>query len=303
VGTQTQTTAGLQQELTAIAPQLSPFHPLERQRLEPLLATLSSAARAAIDVALHDWLGKQAGLPLWQLWGLDCDRIPPTSVTIGLNTPEKALERLHQWLAQIPDLKSVKIKLGSPEGIAADQALMTHLLPAIPSGTKVSVDANGGWQVADAITLTTWLAERGVTSVEQPLPVSLDHELPALAARSPLPIFVDESCFTTQDIPHLAKAVQGINIKLMKAGGLTEALRMLHLARALGLQVMVGCYSDSCLSNTALAQLSPLVDHIDLDSHLNLRDDPFHGATLRHGCLIPNSHPGLGVYRNDLPLG
>ena len=121
-----------------------------------------------------------------------------------------------------------------------------------------------------------------------------------LSARSPLPIFADESCFNRADIPRLAGSVQGINIKLMKAGGLSEALAMIYTAQACGLQVMFGCYSDSTLSNSALAQLAPLADHLDLDSHLNLKDDPFQGATLEAGSLRPNHQPGLGVTYHDL---
>ncbi|MGB3204567.1 MAG: enolase C-terminal domain-like protein, partial [Crinalium sp.] len=120
-------------------------------------------------------------------------------------------------------------------------------------------------------------------------------DLLVLKERSPLPIFVDESCFTSDDIPKLADRVHGINIKLMKSGGLTEALRMVHTAKACGLQVMFGCYSDSCLANTAAAQLSPFADYLDLDSHLNLKDDLFTGAVLQDGCLLPNDLPGLGV--------
>jgi len=121
--------------------------------------------------------------------------------------------------------------------------------------------------------------------------------LPELYARSPLPIFVDESCFTSYDILPLADRVHGINIKLMKSGGLTEALRMIHTAKACGLKVMFGCYSDSALLNTALSHLSPLADHIDLDSHLNLVNDPFAGASFQNGRLVPTDQPGLGVHR------
>lgn len=301
VGTHTQTTDQLTAELTAIAPQLADFHPLERQRLDPLLAGLSSAARAAIDVALHDWLGQRVGLPLWQLWGLDRDRLGPTAVTVGINAPEQAVTRLHQWQSQVPDLRSVKVKLGNPEGMAADQAMMSALLAAIPPGTKVSIDANGGWDLETAIAMADWLADRGIAYLEQPLPVSLDGELEKLSARSPLPIFADESCFTAADVARLAGKVQGINIKLMKAGGLTEAWRMIHTARASGLQVMFGCYSDSAIANTALAHLAPLADHLDLDSHLNLTNDPFRGATMQAGRLVPNDSPGLGLTHHELP--
>jgi L-alanine-DL-glutamate epimerase-like enolase superfamily enzyme len=143
--------------------------------------------------------------------------------------------------------------------------------------------------------MCSWLASQGVRHVEQPLAAGQEENLPMLYERSPLPIFVDESCFTSCDIPRLADRVHGINIKLMKSGGLTEAMRMVHTARACGLQVMFGCYSDSTLANTAASQLSPLADYLDLDSHLNLVDDPFTGATVQNGCLIPNDLPGLGV--------
>ncbi|MEM7650099.1 MAG: dipeptide epimerase [Cyanobacteria bacterium P01_A01_bin.70] len=303
VGTHTQTVTQLQQELTDLTPVLSEFHPLERQRLAPHLAALSSAARAAIDVALHDWLGKQVGLPLWQLWGLDRQQIGPTAVTIGISAPEPAVQRLHQWQTQLPDVRSIKIKLGSPQGMQADQAMMTALLSAIPTGTKVSIDANGGWDLETAITMADWLADRGIAYLEQPLPVALDEALEKLSVRSPLPIFVDESCFTAQDVARLAGQVQGINIKLMKAGGLTEARRMIHTARACGLDVMFGCYSDSAIANTALAHLAPLADHLDLDSHLNLTDDPFQGSKMQAGRLLPNHAPGLGLTHHALSHG
>jgi L-alanine-DL-glutamate epimerase-like enolase superfamily enzyme len=304
IGDQTQTTAAIAADLNAVRPILEAHHPLDHQRLRPHLAVLGSAAQAAIDVALNDWLGQRAGLPLWQLWGLDRERIGPTAVTVGINTPTAACDRLRQWQEQVPDLQSLKIKLGHPAGIAADQAMVTAvtaLLADLPAPYKVSVDANGGWSLAAALTMADWLAERGITYLEQPLPVAQDDQLGHLAARSPLPIFVDESCFTSADIPRLADHVQGINIKLMKSGGLSEALRMIHTARACGLQVMFGCYSDTALSNTALAHLAPLADHLDLDSHLNLRDDPFQGATLQGGKLRPNDQPGLGLSHHELP--
>jgi L-alanine-DL-glutamate epimerase-like enolase superfamily enzyme len=164
-----------------------------------------------------------------------------------------------------------------------------------PANISLSIDANGGWALEDAKTMAHWLSDRRVTHLEQPLPVSQDADLAQLRKHSPLPIFVDESCFNSQDIPRLADLVDGINIKLMKAGGLTEALRMIHTARACGLQVMFGCYSDSSLANGAMAHLSPLADYLDLDSHLNLRDDPFTGLTLKDGRLLPSANPGLGL--------
>lgn len=284
--------------LQHIAPKLADLTPFDQQAIEPLLEPLPSAARCAVDLAIHDWIGKQVGLPLWRLWGLDCRRIVPTSATIGISTPEAARDRLRHWLDVAP-FRAVKVKLGSPAGLAADRAMLLAVLAETPAGAKVSVDANGGWSLAAAIDMAGWLADQGVTYIEQPLAHGQEHDLPALYRESPLPIFVDESCFTSHDIPQLADRVHGINIKLMKSGGLSEALRMIHTAKACGLQLMFGCYSDSALANTAAAQLAPFADHLDLDSHLNLVDDPFAGAALVEGRLVPNDAAGLGVTTKD----
>ncbi|MGC1307308.1 MAG: dipeptide epimerase [Phormidesmis sp.] len=294
-----QTTERIQQDLANLVPLLSPLHPFQQQAIESrmLESSTCSSARAAIDVALHDWLGKRANLPLWQLWGLDLAAISPTAVTVGISSPAGAVDRLKLWCEQ-QQVASVKVKLGAPAGIAADQEMFSAILPHVPFGAKVSIDANGGWKLKDAVTMAHWLAERGVTYLEQPLSVADDGLLPELYRRSPLPIFIDESCFTSTDIPRFAHCIHGINIKLMKSGGLSEARRMISTARACGLQVMFGCYSDSALANTALAQLSPLADHLDLDSHFNLKDDPFSGAQLTNGALVPNTKPGLGLSRH-----
>ena len=298
-GDQTQTTERIEQDLQRLIPVLEAYYPLQRQEIESVLANLSigSAARAAVDVALYDWLGKRIGLPLWQLWGLNLSHIGPTAVTVGISSPAAAVDRLQKWCAQ-QEVVSVKVKLGSPEGIAADQAMFEALLPCVPQGAKVSIDANGGWSLADSLTMGHWLAARGVVYLEQPLSVADDGLLPELFELSPLPVFIDESCFTSADIHRLAHCVHGINIKLMKAGGLSEARRMIHTANACGLQVMFGCYSDSAIANTALSHLSPLAHHLDLDSHFNLKDDPFLGAQLNKGALIPNNLPGLGLSRH-----
>ncbi|XHX78222.1 MAG: dipeptide epimerase [Stenomitos frigidus ULC029] len=297
IGEQPQTTEAIARSLQKIAPLLKALSPLERQRVERLMleARLPSGARAALDIALHDWAGKQANLPLWQLWGLDCDRIVPTSITIGINPPDLAQQRVKAWLGQVPTLQALKLKLGSPDGLEADQAMVLAVQNAAPHITQMSVDANGGWTLEQALQMSYWLADRGITYLEQPLPKGQEGDLPTLYRESPLPIFVDESCFNSYDIPPLADRVHGINIKLMKAGGLTEAWRMIHTARACGLKIMFGCYSDSALLNTAIAQLSPLADHLDLDSHLNLLDDPFIGASFQNGRVLPQEQPGIGV--------
>lgn len=297
LGSYVQTADTIEADLRRLAPALEPYHPLQHQAIEALLVKMAigSSARAALDTALHDWLGKQVGYPLWQLWGADLNQISPTAVTIGISDPESAQHRLNLWLQQVPEVQSIKVKLGSPGGIAADQAMLLAVLKYSPKNAKVSVDANGGWSLQDSITMAHWLAQQGIAYIEQPLAAGCESDLPQLFAQSPLPLFADESCLTSRDIPPLADRVHGVNIKLMKSGGLTEATRMIATARACGLQVMFGCYSDSAIANTALAHLSALADHIDLDSHLNLSNDPFNGATMHHGCLIPNHQPGLGL--------
>jgi muconate cycloisomerase len=295
IGTLQQNTGKIVEGLQQVIPSLEAFSPLEHQQIERVLTGLQipSASRAALDIALHDWVGKRVGLPLWQLWGFDPNRIAPTSVTIGINSPEVARQRVQDWM-QVTDVQNLKVKLGSPKGIEADQAMLSAVQASAPKA-RLSIDANGGWNLEQAVTMCRWLVGHGVQYVEQPLPAGQEEDLKELYNDSPLPIFVDESCFTSQDIPRLADRVHGINIKLMKSGGLTEAIRMVHTARACGLQIMFGCYSDSSLANSAAAHLSPLADHLDLDSHLNLLDDPFVGASMEAGRLLPNDQPGLGV--------
>jgi len=295
-----QTTETLYAALMAIAPALHDVSPYDQQKIETLLKekALPSAARNALDLAIHDWIGKSLGVPLWKLWGGDRTAIGPTSVTIGISSPDAARERMRHWL-QSTEVGAVKVKLGSPAGIEADRTMMLAVMEEAPTGAKFSIDANGGWSVDDALVMSHWLADRGVTYIEQPLPQGQEENLPTLYRESPLPIFVDESCFNSRDIYSLADRVHGINIKLMKSGGLSEALRMVHTAQACGLGVMFGCYSDSALSNTAAAQLASFATHLDLDSHLNLKDDPFVGATMENGCLMPTDLPGLGVTRRN----
>lgn len=290
-----QSTEVLLNALEEAARLLETFTPWELQKIERALAEqeMPSAAWAAIDLAVHDWMGKWLRVPLWRLWGLNRRRIVPTSVTIGINSPEGARQRVSDWM-EFTGAGVLKVKLGNPGGIDADREMLLAIREEAPQA-ELSVDANGGWCLEEAIEMTCWLAALGVRHVEQPLAAGEEEKLQILYERSPIPIFVDESCFTSSDIPKLADRVHGINIKLMKSGGLSEAMRMVHTAKACGLQVMFGCYSDSTLANTAASQLAPLADYLDLDSHLNLVDDPFTGATLQNGRLMPNDLPGLGV--------
>jgi L-Ala-D/L-Glu epimerase len=290
--------------LQNLAPYLKGFSPLQRQEVEKLSTAqkIPSAARAALDIAMHDWLGKKVGLPLWQMWGLDKKNIVNTSVTIGINSPAGAQNRTLKWL-EYADIKILKIKLGNPDGIEADKKMFLAVQEVAPA-QELFVDANGGWNLSDAVHMCHWLGDLGIQYVEQPLAKGQEEFLMILKERlakldsarvSPLPIFVDESCFTSADIPQLLGKVDGVNIKLLKSGGLTEAMRMVCTAKASGLKVMFGCYSDSALLNTAAAQLAPLADYLDLDSHLNLIDDPFIGASFSEGKVLPNNLPGLGV--------
>lgn len=300
IGTYRESTETLMQEAQQLVHLLAPLHPLQRQQVERQMEALGlpRALRTAVDIALHDWMGKATNMPLWKLWGLDLTYIAPTTVTIGINPPEVARQRVRDWLA-LTGAKALKIKLGSPEGIEADQAMFEAVREETPPEISLRVDANGGWNLQQAIFMCRWLAERGVEYVEQPLPQGEEENLALLYQQSPLPLFADESCFSSSDVPSLARRVHGVNLKLMKCGGLTEALRLIHTARACGLKVMFGCYSDSSLAITAAAHLSPLADHLDLDSHLNLLNDPFVGARWEDGKIVPNELPGLGVKRRE----
>ena len=241
-----------------------------------------------------------------RLWGLDPARPVPTSVTLGLGTVPRVLERLQRWWQLCPASR-VKLKLGSPEGVGHDQALVLAVNDALGDrrqstgqAVELQVDANGGWDLDQARLMVNWLAEAGVVLVEQPLPPLLDPEadtagFAALDLDCPIPLVADESCWTLNDLLRLAPHVDGVNIKLLKCGGLSEAHLMARVAERLGLDVMVGCYSDSALLNGAAAQLLPLVRWPDLDSHLNLLDDPFVGPRLERDGLLAGEGPGLGV--------
>lgn len=300
LGDVVQDAALVEQHLQRLVPLLEPCHPLERTRIARILREedVPSSARAALDMALLDWMGKKVGLPLWQVWGLERAQIPLTSVTVGIDKPEAIKERVRDWSARAPGC-ALKIKLGSPEGIEADQAIIRAVREVAPDGVPLRVDANEGWDFDDAMTMAVWLDQEGVECIEQPLPRGQHGQMLSLRKVSRLPIFADESCMGLADIPRLAPLVDGVNIKLMKCGGPSEALRMIHAARACGLQVMLGCFSESALAIAAAVQLSPLVDVLDLDSHLNMRNAPFVAAPLEDGRIVPTLAPGLGVERGE----
>lgn len=258
---------------------------------------LAPPALAGLDTALWDLKAKQLGTPLYQLLGLS-KRQPPTSVTIGLNQPEVTRERVPEILRTTGG-KSLKIKLGSPDGLEHDQAHFEAAREAAaPFGVKLRVDANGGWSVKNAQYMIAWLAERNVDYCEQPLVEGNEDGLPHLFEGRPMPIFVDESCRFSSSIPKFAAFVDGINLKLMKCGGISEAMRIVATARAHGLKTMIGCMGESSVAIAAGAAIGSLFDHIDLDSHLNLNPDPATGLGLIDGVVTLSEEPGLGVTLN-----
>jgi L-alanine-DL-glutamate epimerase-like enolase superfamily enzyme len=243
------------------------------------------SARAALSAALHDMVGKRMGVPVWKLWGLDPAKAPRSTFTIGLDTVEKMQAKVRE-AEQYPILK---IKLGTDRDIAILQGLREV------TKKELRVDANCGWTVKQAVQMLPVLEEYGVTVLEQPLdPRDLDG-LAEVRRHSSLPVIADESCLVAADIPRLAGRVDGINIKLAKCGSLREALRMIHVARAHGMMVMVGCMIESSLAITAAAHVTPLVDIVDLDGAALLADDPYLGATISNGQVTLPDGPGLGV--------
>jgi L-alanine-DL-glutamate epimerase-like enolase superfamily enzyme len=244
------------------------------------------AARAALDIALHDWTGKRLGIPLYRLFGLDPAETPLTTFSIGIDTPELTRQKVREAV----EFPVLKIKVG----LDSDEATLDAVRSV--TGKPLRVDANEGWKDKEtAIRKIEWLARRGVELVEQPMPAAMLEEAAWLKARSPVPLFADEACLRASDIPRLAGACHGVNVKLDKAGGLREALRMIHTARACGLKVMLGCMISSSVSTTAAAHISPLVDFADLDGHLLVADDPWQGVLVRDGRLVLPDRPGLGL--------
>lgn len=263
------------------------------------------AARAALDMAVWDWKGKFAGVPVWKLLGLSRDTIPATSVTVGINPPDVVRSRVQETLKRT-GAKHLKVKLGNPDGAESDKAMFAAAQEAalaikdlIEEQPTWRVDANGGWTVDTALRMIEWLAARGVEYVEQPLLRGREADLRELHRSAALPIYADESVYLAQDIPPIAEYIDGVNLKLMKCGGMTEAIRIVHTARAHKLRVMYGCMSETSLAITAAAHISPLADELDLDSHLNLLPDPFIGAAFVDGRIMPGDAPGLGVGVRD----
>ena len=250
-------------------------------------------AFAAIDIALWDWKAKKAGLPLNNLLGLPTPSTP-TSLTIGINPPEIIKERVEMLISN-SQIKALKIKLGSPDGIEYDKAIYSQVLESTKkSNISIRVDANGGWSLDEAKLMMKWLAERKAEYIEQPLVEGEEDKLKYLFKNRPLPIFIDESCRFSEDVARHFEYVDGVNLKLMKCGGITEALRILNVAKSHNLKTMIGCMSESSISISAGASISGIIDYVDLDSHYNLDPDPSEGATMIDGITMNDNKPGHG---------
>ena len=243
-------------------------------------------ALCALDQAAWDLWAKQQQQPLHKLWGYNTANSPITNYTIGLDTPDRMVEKMREWPWPL-----YKIKLGRPQtDIATVRAMRQH------TDSLFRVDANCGWTVEQTISFAPELAELGVEFIEQPLPADDWAGAKRVYEQSALPIIADESCITEGDVDRCAGYFHGVNIKLMKCGGLTPARRMITRARELGLRVMVGCMTESSVGISAIAQLLPLLDYADLDGSLLITNDPATGVTFDNGRIVYAAENGTGAH-------
>jgi L-Ala-D/L-Glu epimerase len=272
--------ASAREFLTSLPPLDDPF------ALEDTLSRTGDAAgRSALDAALHDWIGRRLGQPLWRLLGLS-RHAPVTSYTLGIDTLEGTRDRARRAAG----FKALKVKVGGTDDLARLEAIRAE------TEAVLRVDANEGWTLEEARELVPALVELGVELIEQPFPAADLESFRALRELDSLPpVIVDEGCQDLSDVAPAARYADGINIKLAKSGGLREAVRMVHAARALGLRVMIGCMVESQLGVAPAAQIASLADWVDLDGHLLLADEPFRGLQFDDGRVLPSHGPGLGV--------
>jgi L-alanine-DL-glutamate epimerase-like enolase superfamily enzyme len=273
--------------LTEVAPALIGDDPFALEEIGSRLADVEGegAGKAALDAALHDWVGRRLGVPVWRLLGLS-PGAPPTSYTISIDSIEGTRDRVRR----ARDFRRLKIKMGGPDDL--------ERLEAVRSETDVPlrVDANEGWTLDSAAELMPALVELGVEFVEQPFPAADLDSFQGLSELRPRPpVVVDEGCQDLSDVAPAAAYADGINVKLAKSGGIREAVRMIHAARALGLHVMLGCMVESQLGVAPAAAIASLADWVDLDGHLLLADEPFSGLRFDNGRVLPGDGPGLGL--------
>lgn len=251
------------------------------------LAIGNTAAKASVDIALHDLVGKMINKAWWQIWNLDKNLAPNTTYTIGIDTDEVVRKKTQEVAA---DFKILKIKLGGSDD--------KRMIEAIRSVTNLplAIDANQGWNDRlHALEMIHWLKEKGAVLIEQPMDKNEMDNQAWLTAHSPLPIFADESVQRLADLASVKDVFSGINIKLMKCTGMNEARKMIQQAEAWGLGVMLGCMTETSCAVSAAAQLSPAVSFADLDGALLIKNDCFDGAKIKNGKIILNDLPGIGV--------
>lgn len=264
-------------------------------QMETILAYIDSlspgdgAAKAAIDIALHDLTGKLIGLPWWRIWGLDAAKAPDTTFTIGIDTPEVVREKTRECADRFNILK-VKVGLDNDKEMISTIREITDL--------PLAVDANQGWKDKEkALDEIFWLYENGVVMVEQPMAKERMDDNAWITERSPIPVFADEAIQRLADIPSIKGAYHGINIKLMKCTGMREAWKMVNYSRAEGMKVMVGCMTETSCAVSAAAQLSPAVDFADLDGNLLITNDLYKGMEVVNGRVTLSDLPGIGVQK------
>lgn len=275
--------------LAQLAPVLDRADPWSLETIEAELARVvrfNGSARSAVSAALHDLAAKRLGVPLYRMWGLDPADAPLSSFTIGIGSEAE----LRQKVREAEQYPILKVKLGTDH----DEEIVRVIREEAPDKT-LRVDANAAWTPKGAVQIIERLVDYDIEFVEQPLPPHDVEGLRFVRERSPLSIIADESCLVASDIPRLEGAVDGINIKLSKCGGLREAQKMVATARAHGMRVMMGCMIETSLGISAAAHLSPLLDYADLDGSALLADDPYRGASIDAGKISIPTGPGLGV--------
>ncbi len=268
----------------------SPFQTQEILSYVDAVSEKNTAAKASVDIALHDLLGKVMNQPFYKIWGLNPSLIPPTSYTIGIDTEEMVRKKVQE----AEQFKILKVKLG----LDTDKMIIDTIRTV--TGVPLCADVNQGWKnKEEALEMAHWLHERNVVFLEQPMPKEMIDENAWLTENSPIPTIADEACQRLSDVTKLQGVYTGINIKLMKCTGMREAKQMAELARSLDMKVMLGCMTETSCAISAAAQLAPLTDWADLDGALLIGNDIFSGMTVENGnCILPN-RPGIGIIKHN----